>query len=88
MPKGKSSQLGLDRETFGLILEVIGIGLMVAAVLFPSQSVTIILRPLGLVAEIGPDRLVITGTAIDAAVLEFILGAALFVAGWHIRRRR
>jgi len=61
--------------------------LMIAAIFFPSQSVEIVLKPLSMIVEVTPEGLKIKGTQIDAAVLEFAIGAILLVLGLMRRRR-
>jgi hypothetical protein len=61
---------------------VIGAALMIAAVVVPAQSVEILLKPISLIVEVTPEGVKIKGTQIDAAVLEFAIGAALLILGY------
>lgn len=64
-----------------VVLVVVGIVLILAAIIAPAQSVTIILKPLYLVTEVSPDKIVITGTDIEAKFLELAIGIALLLIG-------
>jgi hypothetical protein len=55
--------------------------IVVAAIFAPAQSVTIIFKPLSLVTEVSPDRIVITGTDIEAKFLELAIGIVLLLLG-------
>ncbi|MCJ7768394.1 hypothetical protein MUP79_08390 [Candidatus Bathyarchaeota archaeon] len=68
-------------DTLGVFLAVVGAILILAAIFAPSTSTQIIFKPLALVTEVSPNRVVITGTDTDAAVLEFAIGVALLIAG-------
>lgn len=67
---------------FSVVLMVIGAALMIAAVVVPAQSVEILLKPISLIVEVTPEGVKIKGTQIDAAVLEFAIGAALLILGY------
>ena len=77
-----------DEDRFAIALMILGAILMTAAILFPSQSVEIVLRPLSMIVEVTPEGIKIKGTQIDAAVLEFAIGAILLGLGWMRRGRR
>ena len=64
-----------------VVLIVVGIALILAAIFAPAQSVSIILKPLSLVTEVSPGRIVITGTDVEAKFLELAIGIALFLLG-------
>ncbi len=64
-----------------IVLIVVGFVLILAAIFAPAQSVTIIFKPFSIVTEVSPDRIVITGTDIEAKFLELALGIALFLLG-------
>ena len=76
-----------DEDPFAIALIVLGAILMIAAVIFPSQSVEIVLKPLSMIVEVTPEGIKIKGTQIDAAVLEFAIGAILLVLGLMRRGR-
>ena len=76
-----------DEDPFAIALIILGAILMIAAVIFPSQSVEIVLKPLSMIVEVTPEGIMIKGTQIDAAVLEFAIGAILLVFGLMRRRR-
>jgi hypothetical protein len=69
-----------------LVLMVIGVALMIAAIVFPAQSVEILLKPFGLIVEVTPEGIKIKGTQIDAAILEFAIGVALLILGYMRHR--
>lgn len=77
----------MNGDTLGTVLLVIGVVLMIAAIVYPSQSVEIVLKPLTLLVEVTPDGIKIKGTQIDAAVLEFAIGAALAILGYMRLKR-
>lgn len=76
-----------DEDPFAIALIILGAILMIAAVIFPSQSVEIVLKPLSMIVEVTPEGIKIKGTQIDAAVLEFAIGAILLVLGLMRRGR-
>jgi Flp pilus assembly protein protease CpaA len=76
-----------DEDPIAIALMVLGTILMIAAIVIPSQSVEIMLKPLSMIVEATPEGIKIKGTQIDAAVLEFAIGAILFALGWMRRRR-
>ncbi len=76
-----------DEDPLTVALIVIGVILIIAAIFLPSQSVEIILKPFSMIVEATPEGFKIKGTGIDAAVLEFAIGALLLVLGLMRRRR-
>lgn len=66
------------------LLMVVGVVLMIAAFVLPAQYVEIFVRltPISLIVDVTPEGVRIKGTQIDAAVLEFAIGAALLILGY------
>jgi hypothetical protein len=76
-----------DEDPLAIALMILGAFLMITAIVFPPQYVEIILKPLSMIVEVTPQGIKIKGTQIDAAVLQFAIGAILLALGWMRRGR-